>query len=184
MVRTKQTIKASNRRNAKADAAKPGETPRKPAHPGRWVPNEMIKLQRETGTQIPRAVVLRIIKEFSEKLENSERMKGTRWQKMAIDILHAVGEAFLEETLEDANDAALCRKVVSPLSRDINLALKLRWARRSTPCSNLWHDYKDWFKKHHKLTEDDIERYRNRVLARQRAKAKAKAAAGKKGGTQ
>ncbi|EFC48882.1 histone H3, partial [Naegleria gruberi] len=93
----------------------------------RWL-QEIRKYQKSTRNLIPRASLIRLIKqvtaELSEKIPYIRQLAGEgaiRWRKDALAALHSAAEDFLHEFLTLSNYATLHAKRVTLMGRDLKL---------------------------------------------------------------
>ncbi|KAG6869275.1 hypothetical protein C0993_000028 [Termitomyces sp. T159_Od127] len=114
-----------------AAAQQQGARPKKPHRfrPGTVALREIRKYQKSTDLLINRLPFSRVVREIALDMitdENDYSTSGLRWQSSAILALQEATEAFLVHLFEDANLCAIHAKRVTIMTRDIQLARRIR----------------------------------------------------------
>ncbi|KAG6821623.1 hypothetical protein H0H93_000132 [Arthromyces matolae] len=105
--------------------------PKKPHRfrPGTVALREIRKYQKSTDLLIQRLPFSRLVREIALDMTTDESdysEAGLRWQSSAILALQEATEAFLVHLFEDANLCAIHAKRVTIMTRDIQLARRIR----------------------------------------------------------
>ncbi|KAG6873755.1 histone H3-like centromeric protein hH3v [Termitomyces sp. Mi166 len=113
-------------------AGQQGAKPQKKPHrfrPGTVALRDIRKYQKSTDLLIQRLPFSRVVREIALDMitdENDYSAAGLRWQSSAILALQEATEAFIVHLFEDANLCALHAKRVTVMTRDIQLARRIR----------------------------------------------------------
>ncbi|KAF8076493.1 histone-fold-containing protein, partial [Lyophyllum atratum] len=97
--------------------------------PGTVALREIRKYQKSTDLLIRRLPFSRLVREVALDMvtdENDYTESGLRWQSSAILALQEATEAYLVHLFEDANLCAIHAKRVTIMTRDIQLARRIR----------------------------------------------------------
>ncbi|KAF5387709.1 hypothetical protein D9615_000492 [Tricholomella constricta] len=97
--------------------------------PGTVALREIRKYQKSTDLLIRRLPFSRVVREIAMDMitdENDYSSSGLRWQSSAILALQEATEAYLVHLFEDANLCAIHAKRVTIMTRDIQLARRIR----------------------------------------------------------
>ncbi|XP_052103474.1 uncharacterized protein LOC127736952 [Mytilus californianus] len=137
MARTKQAIKLATskfnylrqflsvkRQQFKNELRTGGIKKVKRFRPGNSVLSEIRKFQRTTELLIPKVAFQRLVKEISHGL-NAE----IRFQSAALMALHEAAETYMTSLFKDANLCTVHAKRATIMSKDIQLALRIRGER-------------------------------------------------------
>ena len=135
MARTKQTArKATGEKAPRKQLAAKAARKSAPAtggvkKPHRWRPGtvalrEIRKYQKSTELLLRRAPFQRLVKEIAHSFKND-----LRFQSSAVLALQEATEAYLVGLFEDTNLCAIHAKRVTIMSRDIQLARRIRGDR-------------------------------------------------------
>ncbi|KAF9464463.1 histone-fold-containing protein [Collybia nuda] len=111
--------------NAADQAGKKGRRFR----PGTVALREIRKYQKSTDLLIRKLPFSRVVREIALDMvtdENDYSDAGLRWQSSAILALQEATEAYLVHLFEDANLCAIHAKRVTIMTRDIQLARRIR----------------------------------------------------------
>tara|TARA_B100000787_G_scaffold142122_1_gene111361 strand:+ start:2569 stop:2982 length:414 start_codon:yes stop_codon:yes gene_type:complete len=136
MARTKQTARKSTGGKAptgKQPARKKGpptNTPRKPHRyrPGTVALREIRRYQKSTETLIKKLPFQRVVREIAQELPQS-MTTGLRFQSRAIEALQQAAESYLVGLFEDTNLCAIHAKRVTVMTKDMQLARRIRGER-------------------------------------------------------
>jgi histone H3/H4 len=106
----------------KADDHNKARPKSKKFRPGdRWR-NEILKYQRSTDLLIRRLPFARLVKEITDGVHARE----FRWTANAMEALQEAAEAFLVGLLEDGQLCAIHARRITLMTRDIQLAQRIR----------------------------------------------------------
>ncbi|KAI0318704.1 histone H3 [Amylostereum chailletii] len=97
--------------------------------PGTVALREIRKYQKSTDLLLRRLPFARVVREIAMDMMtdmNDYGEMGLRWQSSAILALQEASEAFLVHLFEDANLCAIHAKRVTIMTRDIQLARRIR----------------------------------------------------------
>jgi len=97
--------------------------------PGTVALREIRKYQKSTDLLIRKLPFSRLVREIALDMvtdENDYSDAGLRWQSSAISALQEAAEAYLVHLFEDANLCAIHAKRVTIMTRDIQLARRIR----------------------------------------------------------
>ena len=127
MSRTKTTAVSKTAKKSGAKAAKKTKAPG--AKKFRWRPGtvalrQIKKFQKSTNLLMRKAPFQRLVRELA-----SGHKEGLRWQASAVAALQEATEAYVTGLLSDSNLCALHAKRVTLMSRDVQLARRLRGER-------------------------------------------------------
>ncbi|VDC07303.1 unnamed protein product [Peniophora sp. CBMAI 1063] len=125
--------RARNRRSS--GAADPDEQQRRRHRyrPGTVALREIRKYQKSTDLLLRRLPFARVVREIAMEMTTDVNEEGgamLRWQSSAILALQEASEAFLVHLFEDANLCAIHAKRVTLMTRDLQLARRLRGSWR------------------------------------------------------
>ncbi|KAI0032046.1 histone H3, partial [Vararia minispora EC-137] len=97
--------------------------------PGTVALREIRKYQKSTDLLLRRLPFARVVREIALEMTTDVNERGgamLRWQSSAILALQEASEAFLVHLFEDANLCAIHAKRVTLMTRDLQLARRLR----------------------------------------------------------
>ena len=125
MSRTKTTAVAKSAKSSE----KVAKTEKKAKKSFRWRPGtvalrQIKKLQRSTELLVRKAPFQRLVRELA-----TGHKDGLKWAASAVAALQEATEAYVTGLLSDSNLIALHAKRVTLLSRDVQLARRLRGER-------------------------------------------------------
>ena len=108
-----------------------GKQPKKPHRfrPGTVALREIRKYQKSTELLMRKLPFRRLVKEIADTLTTLRQNGGLRWQEQAVIALQEGAEDYLVHLLEDANLEALHCKRVTIMTKDIQLARRIRGER-------------------------------------------------------
>ena len=127
MSKTKTTAVSKTAKKSGAKSAKKARAPG--AKKFRWRPGtvalrQIKKYQKSTNLLMRKAPFQRLVRELA-----SGHKEGLRWQASAVAALQESTEAYITGLLSDSNLCALHAKRVTLMSRDVQLARRLRGER-------------------------------------------------------
>ena len=111
---------AIKRRQARKDVQRQ-EGPYRRYRPGTVALRQIRKYQRSTDLLIAKLPFRRLVREIATNIDNQKRFQAT-----ALQAIQEAAEAFLVGLLEEANLCAIHAKRVTLMSKDIQLARKIR----------------------------------------------------------
>ncbi|KJA30187.1 hypothetical protein HYPSUDRAFT_267876 [Hypholoma sublateritium FD-334 SS-4] len=108
-----------------------GAQPRKPRRyrPGTVALREIRKYQKSTDLLLRKLPFSRIVREITQEMTTDTNFRNSadlRWQSSALLALQEATEAYLVHLFEDANLCAIHAKRVTIMTRDIQLARRIR----------------------------------------------------------
>lgn len=118
-----------SRRRLSAATAADDSRKKKRFRPGTVALREIRKYQKSTDLLLRRLPFSRVVREIALDMTtdlNQYGDAGLRWQSTAIMALQEAAEAYLVHLFEDANLCAIHAKRVTIMTRDIELARRLR----------------------------------------------------------
>ncbi|CAB9511300.1 Histone H3 [Seminavis robusta] len=135
MARTKQTARKSSGGKAprklyatkaarKTAPAAGGVRKKRRFRPGTVALREIRRYQRSTDLLIRRQPFQRLVREIAQDLKSDLRFQGT-----ALLALQEASEAYLIGVFEDSNLCAIHAKRVTVMTKDIQLAMRIRGGR-------------------------------------------------------
>jgi len=92
--------------------------------PGTVAMREIRKYQKSTDLLLRRLPFSRVVRQIAQKC--TENGSDLRWQARALEALQCATEAHLVSLFEDANLCAIHAKRVTGMTRDIQLARRIR----------------------------------------------------------
>ncbi|TFK23239.1 histone H3 [Coprinopsis marcescibilis] len=98
-------------------------------HPGTVALREIRKYQKSTDLLLRKLPFSRVVREIALDMQtnlNGPSEAALRWQTSALLALQEAAEAFLVHLFEDANLCAIHAKRVTIMTRDIQLARRIR----------------------------------------------------------
>ncbi|TEB35654.1 histone-fold-containing protein [Coprinellus micaceus] len=98
-------------------------------HPGTVALREIRKYQKSTDLLLRKLPFSRVVREIALDMQtnlNGPADVALRWQSSALQALQEAAEAFLVHLFEDANLCAIHAKRVTLMTRDIQLARRIR----------------------------------------------------------
>ncbi|KAJ3506441.1 hypothetical protein NMY22_g17249 [Coprinellus aureogranulatus] len=130
--RSKATARKSTggrppRRQEAPAVPQPRKKPR--FHPGTVALREIRKYQKSTDLLLRKLPFSRVVREIALDMQtnlNGPADIALRWQSSALLALQEAAEAFLVHLFEDANLCAIHAKRVTLMTRDIQLARRIR----------------------------------------------------------
>ncbi|CAA7259850.1 unnamed protein product [Cyclocybe aegerita] len=117
---------------ARASAGRPstdGERKKRRFRPGTKALREIRKYQKSTDLLLQKLPFSRIVREITQEMTtdtNANLGVDLRWQSSALLALQEATEAYLVHLFEDANLCAIHAKRVTLMTRDIQLARRIR----------------------------------------------------------
>ena len=110
---------------------KPVSKPKKPHRfrPGTVALREIRKYQKSTELLMRKLPFRRLVREIADTLTTHRQDGGLRWQEQAVIALQEGAEDYLVHLLEDANLEALHCKRVTIMTKDMQLARRIRGER-------------------------------------------------------
>ncbi|KAH6915359.1 histone H3 [Coprinopsis sp. MPI-PUGE-AT-0042] len=121
----KSTGGQQSRRPPEADHPKP----KRRFHPGTVALREIRKYQKSTDLLLRKLPFSRVVREIALDMQtnlNGDADTALRWQTSALLALQEAAEAYLVHLFEDANLCAIHAKRVTIMTRDIQLARRIR----------------------------------------------------------
>ncbi|KAF5333088.1 hypothetical protein D9611_002438 [Ephemerocybe angulata] len=115
------------RRSEPEPVPQPRKKPR--FHPGTVALREIRKYQKSTDLLLRKLPFSRVVREIALDMQtdtNGDGDTALRWQTSALLALQEAAEAFLVHLFEDANLCAIHAKRVTLMTRDIQLARRIR----------------------------------------------------------
>lgn len=112
-----------------ATAPVPGHKKNRRYRPGTVALREIRKYQKSTDLLLRKLPFSRLVREIAENMTtdmNDYGDSGLRWQSSALLALQEATEAYLVHLFEDANLCAIHAKRVTIMTRDIQLARRIR----------------------------------------------------------
>ncbi|KAH9482737.1 Alpha-glucosides permease mph3 [Psilocybe cubensis] len=108
-----------------------GAAPRKPHRyrPGTVALREIRKYQKSTDLLLQKLPFSRVVREITMEMTTDTNFRDSadlRWQSSALLALQEATEAYLVHLFEDANLCAIHAKRVTIMTRDIQLARRIR----------------------------------------------------------
>ncbi|KAF2263881.1 histone-fold-containing protein [Lojkania enalia] len=117
----------SKRRSSGTYLGDPGHPPKRHRYkPGTVALREIRQYQKSTDLLMRKLPFARLVREIA--IQYSDPEQSWRWQSQAILALQEATEAFLISLFNDANLCAIHAKRVTIMSKDIQLARRLRAA--------------------------------------------------------
>eukprot|EP00040_Diaphanoeca_grandis_P031407 m.187920 g.187920 ORF g.187920 m.187920 type:complete len:152 (-) comp32323_c0_seq1:358-813(-) len=120
---TKSAPKNSSSRSRPGDPIGPDTPRRKRYRPGTKALQEIRRYQKSTDLLLRKLPFSRVVKEVAQQLYSGPPL---RWQVTALMALQEASEAFLVHLFEDANLCAIHAKRVTIMTKDIQLARRIR----------------------------------------------------------
>ena len=124
MSKTKTTAVNKTSKKGAKKAKAPGDKKKRRFHPGTVALRQIRKFQKSTKLLLRKAPFSRLIREIA-----SGHKEGLRWQASAVLALQEATEGYSVGLLSDANLLALHAKRVTIMSKDLQLARRLRGER-------------------------------------------------------
>ncbi|EAU84865.2 histone H3 [Coprinopsis cinerea okayama7 len=103
--------------------------PKRRFHPGTVALREIRKYQKSTDLLLRKLPFSRVVREIALDMQtnlNGDADVALRWQSSALMALQEAAEAYLVHLFEDANLCAIHAKRVTIMTRDIQLARRIR----------------------------------------------------------
>ncbi|KAF8974471.1 histone H3 [Flammula alnicola] len=117
----------STGRRSDGEGAAPRKTRR--YRPGTVALREIRKYQKSTDLLLQKLPFSRIVREITQEMTTDTNFRNSadlRWQSSALLALQEATEAYLVHLFEDANLCAIHAKRVTIMTRDIQLARRIR----------------------------------------------------------
>lgn len=128
----KMPVGGKRARHQPVGIGKPVTKPKKPHRfrPGTVALREIRKYQKSTELLMRKLPFRRLVREIANTLTTQGRQDGgLRWQEQAVIALQEGAEDYLVHLFEDANLEALHCKRVTIMTKDIQLARRIRGER-------------------------------------------------------
>ncbi|KAF9485269.1 histone H3 [Pholiota conissans] len=121
----------SRKSTGRTSTGNQGAQPKKPHRfrPGTVALREIRKYQKSTDLLLQKLPFSRIVREITQEMTTNTNFTNSadlRWQSSALLALQEATEAYLVHLFEDANLCAIHAKRVTIMTRDIQLARRIR----------------------------------------------------------